>query len=128
MAHTRIRFRVAWTVRRDPVQGPWHTFADFVRETERHLVQPFPHYHAQISVISAPEARAPEGTLVLDWAVNLDMVPGRFHETEDYAHWARIHLDEFGQYGVAFKIEVVEVIDLTRDLPPLPAATEEAAS
>lgn len=79
----RIRFEVKWTYRREMFIGAWHQDADFEKAARLALHEPFERYHSVFEVTGI-ETHGLDSTMAFVWEVNLDMVPGSWHQPEDH--------------------------------------------
>lgn len=87
MAFHRATLTLNWHVRPDPVPGAWHDWADFFRHAVIHLLGTFRHYNATLELEHVVE-RGDEVVIEMTLGVDLDAVPGAFHQPEDHASYA----------------------------------------
>lgn len=102
----RIRFITSWVFKKDMVPGTYHTNADFQRHAEMLMLTQFQGYKPEMTFdITVDGERA---TLaVLTWDVNLDDVPGAWHEPEDHVAAIEHHL---GLLSYTLEVEVEHVL------------------
>ena len=102
----RIRIEMTWTIVLVPglPSAPFSKIEDFEAHAHGHLVERFVSYHADLSfeVVEDFESLA---TIRLVWSVDLDMVPGAWHEPSDHQQHARNALiDGISAFGRRLEI------------------------
>lgn len=109
----RVRFYMTWTVALVPgLEGaPFSTLDDFYTLARGQLVTRFKNYNAKM-VISVRENFGSSAILDLVWDVDLDGVPGAWHQPEDHVNLAKTELvKHISGYGRKLDVDIYREVD-----------------
>jgi hypothetical protein len=109
----RVRFYMTWSVYLVPgLKGaPFSKIEDFYAMARGHLVTRFENYNSELS-ITVREDFGSFATLDMIWDVDLDSVPGAWHNPEDHVKLARTELVKaIPSYGRKLDIDIYREAD-----------------
>jgi hypothetical protein len=104
----RVRLKLIWAFCKEK-QGPFSKIEDYTSHAQRVLVDTFSHYKAEMHITKTENFSSNMIDLHIDWDVNLDGVPGSWHNAEDHIEYAKTYLREQIQF-FTLKLEVVQVL------------------
>ena len=105
----RIRLNIVWTFNRDHFKGAWHEVVDFKNYALRHLHGAFAHYGSEMQFEELSHERQ-QTRMKITWEVNLDMVPGAWHQSEDHVRVAHaVLVDNLRTYALGTEITVEDL-------------------
>ena len=89
----RIQITFHWMVKPGRADLPFGSLQDFCDHAQHVLAERFAHYNAELA-IAVTDDHGEMAVLELVWDVDLDMVPGGYHDPQDHLRHARCHLHE----------------------------------
>lgn len=110
----RVRLNISWVFKKDMVPGTWHQDADFQRHAELLLLTHFQQYKPELDfTIAIDNGEHTLATLV--WDVNLDDVPGTYHNPEDHVAAVEHHLSFLSYTEEVTVTDVLRHVDIASD-------------
>lgn len=110
----RIRIITSWVFEKDMVPGTFHQDADFQAHAEMLLLTQFSPYTPELAFDVVID-NGTQTLVTLTWDVDLDSVPGAWHNPEDHVAALEHHLSALS-YTTEITVEqVLRHVDITSD-------------
>jgi hypothetical protein len=85
----RIQIKMKWVITYGAEDTPFAQDKDFYAYARRHLQVSFANYNADLRFYKAKDLHGQMAEFDVEWDVDLDQVPGAWHQPEDHARYAR---------------------------------------
>lgn len=109
----RVRFDITWTVNRDMFKGPWFSIEDHIAHAKVLMLESFARYNSAARFQVNPVAGVRDEVRIL-WDVDMDMVPGAFHEPADHVEALQQHLvGAMGSYDPMLEVQIWRKADFS---------------
>ncbi len=104
----RVQIKMKWVVTYGAEGTPFSKDEDFYAYARAHLVQSFSNYGAEMRITKTLDLHGQMAEFDVEWDVNLDQVPGAWHQPEDHARYAQMMLhDRITAFSSRIKVEVL---------------------